>query len=139
MTRKRFTDQEKQELLKNPNILKIGDCSITYNPDFRIQAVKAYKDGKSPMQVFIEAGFDLKLLGKKQPEYCLKRWRKIFNKSGINGLLSEARGTGKGGGRPKTKPLSLEEEVKQLKAKNALLEAENEFLKKLKALERGLI
>jgi len=138
MKRKRFTDQEKQELLKNPNILKVGDCSITYNPDFKIHAVKAYYTGKSPFKIFIETSFDLKLIGKEQPESCLKRWRKIFKKLGVEGLLSEARGCSKGGGRPRIKPLSIEEEIKQLKARNALLEAENDFLKKLKGLEGGL-
>jgi transposase len=140
MKRKRFTDQERQELLKNPNILKVGECSITYNPNFKIQAINAYQEGnKSLAQIFTEAGFDLKLIGKKQPAYCLKRWRKIFKRLGQEGLLIEARGSAKVGGRPRTKPLTIEEEIKQLKARNAYLEAENDFLKKLKALKGGLI
>ncbi len=139
MKRKRFTDQEKEELLKNTNILKIGDCSITYNPSFKIEAIKSYQDGKSLSQIFIEAGFDLQVIGRKQPNSCLKRWRKIFKGKGEEGLRVESRGSAKVGSRPRTKSLSLEEEIKQLKSRNALLEAENDFLKKLKALEAGLM
>ena len=139
MKRKKFTDQEKQELLKNPNILNVGDCGITYNPAFKIQAINKYQQGEMPIQIFNEAGFNLQIIGKEQPKSCLKRWRKTIKEKGKEGLISEARGSAKTGGRPRTKPLSLEEEVKKFKAKNALLEAENEFLKKLKSLERGLI
>jgi transposase len=138
MKRKKFTDQEKQELLKNPNVLKIGDSAITYNPSFKIKAIEAYQEGKSLSQIFIEAGFNLNLIGRRQPEYCIRRWRNIFKNKGKEGLLSEARGSAKAGGRPRIKPLSIEEEIKQLKARNAYLEAENDFLKKLKGLEGGL-
>jgi len=139
MKRKRFTDQEKQEILKNPNVLKVGDCGVTYNPEFKIKAIDKYQEGKSPSMIFIESDFNLDVLGKKQPERCLKRWRKTYKEKGKYGLLQETRGSDKAGGRPRKKPLSVEEEIKQLKARNAYLEAENDFLKKLKALERGLI
>ena len=139
MKRKKFTDQEKQELLKNSNILNVGDYYITYNHAFKIQAINSYQKGKSPMQIFIDAGFDLQIIGREQPKSCLKRWKTTFKKSGQEGLLCETRGSSKGGGRPRTKPLSLEEEIKQLKSKNVYLEAENEFLKKLKGLEGRLI
>lgn len=138
MKRKKFTDQAKQELLKNPNILKVGDCGITYNPSFKINAVLANQDGYSPSQIFADAGFDLSIIGKEQPKACLKRWRIRFKESGKEGLLNEVRGSSKAGRRPRIRPSSIEEEVKQLKARNAYLEAENVFLKKLEALERGL-
>ena len=54
-------------------------------------------------------------------------------------MLSEQRGQGKGGGRPRIKELTPEEKVKYLESRIAYLEAENDFLKKLKALKGGLI
>jgi transposase-like protein len=134
MKRKKFTDQEKQELLKNANILKIGVCGITYNPAFKIQAIDKYQQGKLPIQIFNEAGFDLQIIGKEQPRSCLKRWRKTSKEKGKEGLISETRGSSRGGCRPMTKPLSIEDEIKQLESRNAYLEAENDFLKKLKGL-----
>jgi transposase-like protein len=135
--RKKFTDQEKEILLKNKNILNVSDRNIKYSPEFKVKAVKEYYAGNTPQIIFLNAEFDIDLIGRKTPERCLRRWRNTYKKSGELGLLEDQRG--KGAGRPKTKELSLEEKVKYLESRNAYLEAENEFLKKLKALERGLI
>ena len=139
MKRKRFTDQEKQELFKNPNILKVGESNATYCPKFKIQAIKEYESGKSPTMIFNEAGINLEILGKSQPGKCLNRWCKIWREKGKEFLLKEARGLAKASGRPWTKPLTSEEELKQLRAQNVLLKAENDFLKKLDLIERGLM
>lgn len=137
MKRKKFTEQEKEILLKNKNILDVSETTIKYCPEFKVKAVKEYYAGNSPIMIFLNANFDINLIGRENPEKCVKRWRYIYKEQGEQGLLKDKRG--KGAGRPRTKPLSIEEEVKQLKARNAYLEAENDFLKKLKALERGLI
>lgn len=139
MKRKRFTDQEKEELLMNPNILKVGDCSVTYRPEFKVKAIEDYQQGISPSMIFIKASFSLDVIGKKQPARCLRRWMKTFKDKGAKGLASEARGSTKAGGRPRARPLTPEEELKQLRAQNALLKAENDFLKKLDLIERGLM
>lgn len=134
MKRKRFTDQEKQELLMNDNILKVGKSNATYCPKFKIHAVKEYKQGKTPTMIFVESEINLAILGKTQPEKCLNRWRKLSMQKGKESLLKETRGSSKVG-RPRTRPLTL----KEAEAKIALLEAENEFLKKLDLIERGLM
>lgn len=135
MKRKRYTDQEKQELLKNPNILKVGNSNATYCPRFKVRAVKAYYEGKSPLQIFIDEKINVNILGRDNPLSCLKKWRKILKEKGEKGLLCETRGTGKSAGRPRTKPITL----KEAEARIAYLEAENEFLKKLDLIERGLM
>ena len=131
MKRKRFTDQEKIELLKSTAIIKIENSNVTYCPQFKLKALKEYEKGKYPSQIFIEAGINLNILGQKNAKRSLQRWRVIASQEGEKGILCKSKG------RPKS--LSPEEEIKQLKAQNALLKAENEFLKKLKSLERGLI
>lgn len=135
MKRKKFTDQQKQELEKNPNVLKVGDGNVTYQPLFKIHAIKEYQKGKSPNMIFNEAGLDLEMVGNDRPESSLRRWRKIFKNQGEQGLLKEVRGTRKGIGRSRVKPLTL----KEAKAQIALLKTENEFLKKLDLIERGLM
>jgi transposase len=134
MKRETYTDQERESLLTNPNVLKIGNSNITYCPEFKLKAIKEYTDGKFPMQIFIDAGIDVSILGAENPGRCLARWKKSYKKQGEKGLLDEQRGKL---GRPRTKELTIEEKVKYLESRNAYLEAENEFLKKLKALERG--
>jgi len=139
MKRKKYTDQEREILLKNKNVLEVGKTNIKYCPKFKLKAVEEYYAGNTPQTIFLNANFDINLIGRENPERCLGRWRSIYKKYGEQGLLEEQRGKGKGGGRPRTRGLSLEEKVKHLESRNAYLEAENDFLKKLKALERGLI
>ena len=139
MKRKKFTDQEKEILLKNENILDVSDTNIKYCPKFKLKAVEEYYQGNSPMKIFLNVKINIDIMGKENPERCLNRWKKAFKKLGEEGLLSEQRGQGKGGGRHRTKEFTIEEKVKYLESRNAYLEAENDFLKKLKALKGGLI
>ncbi len=131
MERKKFTEEEKSELLKSQYIIKVGNSNATYSNAFKKRAVQENKQGKPPIQIFTESGINLKILGKGQAKRCLERWRK-------NKTFEDKRGKCRGHGRPRTRPLSAEAENKKLKAENALLKAEVDFLKKLDALERGL-
>lgn len=134
--RKKFTDQETEILLKNPNILKVGKSNLTYCPEFKLKAIKEYNNGKFPVQIFIDAGINIDILGSENPGRCLNRWRKTYNNQGRASLLDENRGKT---GRPRVRELSTEEQLKRAEARIAYLKVENDFLKKLKALERGLI
>jgi len=129
MNYNKYTDQEREILLKNPNILKVGDRNITYNNEFKLKAIKKNEEGVSPIQIFKEAGINVSILGVANPKSCIKKWKKIYKKYGH----------GKGEGRPQYKKLTLEDKLKQAKTRIAYLEAENEYLKKLEELERGSI
>ena len=87
------------------------------------------------MDIFIEHGFDLDIIGSDKPQQCLKRWRKTYEMHGEEGLRNERRGKGSTG-RPSSKDLTLEEKLKKAEARIAFLEMENAFLKKLEELER---
>lgn len=136
MVRKKITDQEKEILLKNPCILKIGDRNITYSNEFKLKAIKEHQNGKKPMQIFIDAQINVDIIGREKPKGCLKSWNKIYKKHGETGLIKEQRGNI---GRPRTSELSTDEQLKIAKAKIAYLKEENDFLKKLKALKKGAI
>jgi transposase-like protein len=112
-----------KQLEANPNLYHVTDKSITYSFAFKLKAVKAYTEGLTPMEIFMEAGFGL------------KRWRATFATHGETGLLEERPGKGSSG-RPIAGELSTEEKLKRAQARIKLLEAENDFLKKLEALER---
>ena len=135
MSRNFYTEFQIKELEKNPNILHASDRSISYKPEFKIQAVHEYKQGKSPSQIFVEHGFNLEVIGPKQPRRCLQRWRETFERFGEEGFLTERRGKG-GTGRPSTKPLSVEDQLRKAEQRIKFLQAENDFIKKLEALER---
>ncbi len=73
MSNKIYNEFQIKKLEKNPNVLNCSDRSITYSPEFKIKAIKEYKSGKIPSQIFIEQGFDLDMIGKEQPKRCLRR------------------------------------------------------------------
>jgi transposase len=130
-----FTEYQIKELEKNPNVLRASERSITYHPDFKMKAVLENQKGKLPSQIFLEYGFSLELIGKKQPKRCLQRWRETYEKLGEAGLQTERRGKASTG-RPSSKELSVEERLKKAEMRIKFLEAENDFLKKLEELER---
>lgn len=132
---KLYTEFEIKQLESNPNVLHASEKAITFSPAFKLAAVRAYQAGKTPMGIFVEAGFDVKVFDMDKPKQSLKRWRETYAALGEAGLLEERRGKGNAG-RPSTKGLSTDEKLKRAEAKIKLLEAENDFLKKLDALER---
>jgi hypothetical protein len=130
-----FTEYEMRILRSNPNVLKVSEKGFTYDPQFKLNAVNSYAKGRTPTQIFLDAGFDINLIGREKPKDCLRRWRQVYLSLGEKGLLQERRGS-KSAGRPPTKELTVEDKLRRAEARVKLLEAENEFLKKLEALER---
>lgn len=130
----KFTEQDIKQLEGNLNVQRVSEKSISYSPTFKVAAVQAYNNGQTPKEIFLEAGFNLGVIGQDIPKRCLERWRKAYALHGESGLLEEQRGKGSTGRRPSDE-LSVEEKLKLAEAKIKLLEAENDFLKKLEALE----
>jgi hypothetical protein len=130
-----FSSEQIAELEKNENVIKCSVKSITYSSEFKTLAVKRYyKEGVSPKVIFSEAGFNLTYLGKK-PKANLSRWRQKYNTSGKDYSFKEGRG---GPGRRKKELIyrNDKERVEYLETKIAYLEAENDFLAKLRGLKR---
>lgn len=135
MANKLFTELEMRQLENNLNVRHVSEKAITYEPSFKLAAVLSYMEGNTPQEIFLKAGFYLDIIGHEQPKQCLKRWRATYATYGESGLLEERRGKGSPG-RPSGKDLSIEEQLKRAEARIKLLEAENDLLKKLEALER---
>ena len=137
MSKRRFTADQIIELSKNINVSKCSDKSITYSKEFKLQAIKQYKEnGYSPRMIFEEAGFDVSVIGIKTPRFSLQRWRKEYQERGIDSFELERRGRVSGGGKPKTKELNDVDRIKRLEIENAYLKAENDFLVKLRAAKK---
>ncbi|MDQ0226329.1 hypothetical protein J2S02_002674, partial [Metabacillus niabensis] len=77
-----FNEFQRKQLENNPNVNHVSDRSISYKPEFKIAAIKENQNGKGPMDIFIEHGFDLDIIGSEKPQQCLKRWRKTYEMYG---------------------------------------------------------
>lgn len=119
----------------NPNVLKVGDKQISYTNKFKEAAIKAYQSGKSPYEIFAEAGFDPKMFPETYCSKALIRWSAAKLKYGKKSLTEERRGR-KATGRPRSSKTKAPKTQAQLEARLAYLEAENDFLKKLHALAK---
>jgi transposase-like protein len=133
MSKRIFAQDQMKELLNNPNVLRCSEKSITWHKDFKLTAVKLYQEGLSPSAIFTRAGFNLVLIGKNIPKWCLQRWRKTFQRKGEVGLMVDGRSANNPHGRPKDPVLlSDKEKLKHYEAQIAYLKAENDFLAKLR-------
>lgn len=133
----RFTIEQQELLRTNPNVKKVSEKSITYSDSFKLFAIEEHAKGKTPHQIFNEAGLNPNIIGSKNPSRCLNRWEKSYFKVGDSGLIGEKRGS-LSGGRTLSTDMSLEDRLRAAEAKIAYLQMENEFLKKLDELERRL-
>jgi transposase len=123
-----YTKEQLEVLRANKNVAKCSSKSITYSREFKVRAVKAYyQEGQSPNAIFLTAGFDLNVIGRKKPKDCLKDWRNTYKSKGEDGLLTENRGRSRW-----KKPRGDDTDVEYLQTKIAYLEAENNFLRNLK-------
>lgn len=86
--------------------------------------------------VFEQAGFNVEMIGMKRIEAAASRWKLAYKKSGLVGLKDTRQ---MNSGRRLNRELTAQEQTAKLEAKIKLLEAENELLKKVYLMERGLL
>ena len=112
---KQFTEEQKQQLLASPYIERVLSNHLEYTIEFKQMAVTQYLQGKTPVEIFVNANLDLNIIGRKNAFKLIKKWQKEKNKL------------------PKFK--TLEDEVKELRARNKYLEEVLYATKKLHGLE----
>lgn len=78
MARGRLSENEITILKKNPNVQDASETRILYTNKFKYHFMKEYLEGKRPTQIFVEAGFDAKILGSKRIECAASRWRESY-------------------------------------------------------------
>ena len=122
-----------KELNEHRYVEQATEWSVSFTAEFKQLAYDEYYHGKSMRDIFTEAGFDVEKLGEKR----LQNFR--------NGLMQKA--TEETGFADKRKdktlqaPLSTEAQmmkrIRELEHRNAYLEQENDFLKKIQELEKA--
>lgn len=85
MGRGKLRDEEVRILRNNPFVADVCEHHVVYSNEFKHLFMEEYKKGKSPTQIFREAGFDPKILGTKRIERAAARWRESYE-SGTLGL-----------------------------------------------------
>lgn len=126
-----FTEEQQEELRKNPYIKNVSDKAITYTTELRELFAKEYHSGKTPSQILTECGIDPKLLGKRRKDGLVAMVKKFEIR--VDGFEDTRKGNS---GRPVTKDLTDAERISRLEYRIKYLEQENEFLKKIEFLDR---
>ena len=106
-----LTDEQVKELLNSKYVEKVFNNRIIYTNEFKNIALMQYRNGFPPVKIFIEAGLNLELIGRKNAVNLILKWDK-------EGIKTDNQ-------------LSIEKQIEYLKAENAYLKMENDFLKKL--------
>lgn len=136
MTKRFITKKEQAQLKLNPNVEAVSEKAITYTDEFKRHFIAENEKGTLPREIFEKAGLDVELIGIERIRSSGKRWRASYRQAGVEGL-QDTRKTNSG--RPSERELTVEEKIARLEAKNQLLRAENELLKKLDLLERQML
>ena len=123
-----FSSDEIAELKKNPCVFDCTEKSVYYTHEFKKRALELQAKGVHIKEIWRRSGFDAT---KWKDEYfrgTLRDWRKAVEKHGILGLAKPG-GTPHDRGPDKTSKDAL----KRLELQVKYLEAENDFLAKLRA------
>ena len=68
-----FTQEQVEELKKNPYVKKVSSTTITYADSFKEHFISEYASGKFPTRIFREAGFDASVLGQARIQEFSRR------------------------------------------------------------------
>ena len=120
MSKRAFTEEEKELLSNNKYVKHVGDRGITYTKDYKIYFLEEKKKGKSAEEIFESAGFDTELLGVKR----ITSFDSRITRDGV-----EDRRVGNSG-RPRLTKEQIEARLERKK-----LEKEHNRLKRLEKLE----
>lgn len=89
MGRGRLNREEVRILKDNPYVVDVSEERVVYSDEFKHRFINEYLQGKKPKQIFMDAGFDPRVLGSKRIERAAARWRESFA-SGTLGDFDDA-------------------------------------------------
>ena len=123
-----FSIEDIAKLRQNPNVFSCTERSINYTYEFKKRALELHAEGVYAREIWKRTGFDI---SRWRKDYCrgtLSDWKQIVRKNGIEGLLKP------GGIQFDRGPTKIDKDrLKRLELQVKYLEAENDFLAKLRA------
>lgn len=126
-----FSSEQIARLKKNPCVWSVSERSISYTYEFKKRALTLYSQGVKPDEIWKQAGFDISMWKKHYCRYTLKDWRRMVKRNGLESLIRLS-GVQADGGYKRAR-LPEADRVRRLELKVQYLEAENDFLAKLRA------
>ena len=122
-----------KELNEHKYVEKATDWTVSFTEEFKQLVYDEYYRGKSIAEIFSEAGFDVEKLGKKRLEnFQAHLMRKAESE---NGFADKRRDKSKQA--PMSTEAQMARRIRELEHRNAYLEQENDFLKKIQELEKA--
>ncbi len=132
MSKYRIPEEYVRQLQEHPCVEAATEWAVSFTPTFKQHAYDEYYCGKSMWQIFEEAGFDAEKLGRKR----LQNFRNSIvqqakKETGFTDLRKD-----KSLQSPPSTEAQMQKRIRELERRNAYLEQENEFLKKIQSLEK---
>ena len=122
-----------EELNRHRYVENATEWTVSFTAEFKQLAYDEYYRGKSMREIFTEAGFDVEKLGNKR----LQNFRcKLVKKASDEAGFADKR-KDKSIQSPPSTEAQMMKRIRELEHRNAYLEQENEFLKKIQELEKG--
>lgn len=120
-------------LNEHPSVEKATEWTVSFTSEFKQKAYDEYYRGKSMREIFTEAGLDVEKLGSKRLEnFRAHLMEKANDEAGFSDKRKD---------KSLQAPLSTEAQmmkrIRELEHRNAYLEQENDFLKKIQELEKA--
>lgn len=131
MSKHVFTDEQIKELNNNPYVISVTSKYVNYSEEFKKLFLKDYNDGMSPIDIFKKYGFDPDTLGERRRHNFVKRIKRQSQR--LDGFKDMRKVNS---GRPRTKDVTPEERIQQLNHKINILKQENDFLKRVRSINR---
>ena len=117
----------------HPYVEKATEWTVTFTAEFKQLAYDEYYRGKSMREIFSDAGFDVEQLGIKR----LQNFRNILvKKADESSGFTDKRKDKSLQTAPSTEAQMMQR-IRELEHRNAYLEQENAFLKKIQELEKA--
>lgn len=131
MSKHVFTDEQIKELNNNPYVISVTSKYVNYSEEFKKLFLKDYNDGMSPIDIFKKYGLDPDTLGEQRRYNFVMRIKKESQR--LDGFKDMRKVNS---GRPRTKDVTPEERIQQLNHKIYILKQENDFLKRVRSINR---
>lgn len=129
-----FSKEQVEQLKSSPYVVSVTEKYINYTEEFKELFLIDYEQGMSPSAIFYKYGFDPHVLGESRKYNFVQRIKKEAKRA--DGFKDTRKDYS---GRPSTKDLTPEEEIARLKHKNKVLQQENDFLKRVRFINKKQI
>ena len=121
-----------KELNEHRYVEQATEWSVSFTPEFKQLAYDEYYRGKSMREIFTEVGFDVEKLGEKR----IQNFRShLMDKADDGRGFADKRKEKSMQASPSTEAQMMKR-IRELEHRNAYLEQENDFLKKIQELEK---